>query len=309
MKMIRIYRWFVLLLVTAMVSCEKNFDIVVKPNTPLLVVEGYINNIMPSYNYVLLTTSQDYYSPDITGAPVTGAVVSVTEGSMLPDHSFSWDATTKTILKESTAADAGFANLPGAYFDERLRTDSAHALIGNPGKFYLLEIDSKGKHYSSISFMPPTIMIDSLTSGYHYIDENDEDSDSALTKARVTIHYQDPDTIGNTLLFYSRSNDNRNNVGWGGLRNNRFITGTDDLTNGEYMHLTISSGFVIGEEVDYYMVSVERKIYNFWDSYRKARNNGGPFSTPVTLLTTMEGENVTGCFSAFSISTKSITMQ
>jgi hypothetical protein len=291
-----------------LVACEKNFDIVVKPNKPLLIVEGYVNNVMRPYNYVILSKSQDYYSTNLLALPVSGAVITVTEGTMLFDHTYSWDAASKTVLNEAASNDTAFTNLPGTYFDNRLTTDSAHALIGTPGKYYLLEIEAEGNHYSSIAFLPPPVIIDSLTSGYHFVDTDNEDGDTTETKARVTIHYQDPDTIGNTLMFYSRSDDNRNNVGWGGLRSNRFITGTDDLTNGQYMHLTIPSGFRINEKVDYYMISVDRNVYNFWDSYRKARNNNGPFSTPVTLLNTICGENVTGCFSGFSISTQSITM-
>lgn len=292
-----------------LVACEKNFDIVVKANKPLLVVEGYINNAMRPYNYVILTRSQDYYDTSLLGLPVSGAIVTVTEGTMQSDHTYNWDASSRAVLQESSSSDTIFRNLPGTYFDARLNTDSAHALIGTPGKYYLLEIEAEGKHYSSVTFLPQPVIIDSLTSGYHFVDTDNEDGDTTETKARVTIHYKDPDTIGNTLLFYSRSYDNRNNVGWGGLRSNRFITGTDDLTNGEYMHLTIPTGFSIDEAVDYYMISVERNVYNFWDSYRKARNNGGPFSTPVTLLNTINGEDVTGCFSGFSVSTKSIVVQ
>jgi len=85
--------------------------------------------------------------------------------------------------------------------------------------------------------------------------------------------------------------------------------GTDDLTNGEYMQLTVPGSFSINEKVDYFMVSVERSVYNFWDSYKKAKNNSGPFSTPVTLFSTINGEDVTGCFSGFGVSAQTIIMQ
>ncbi len=73
---------------------------------------------------------------------------------------------------------------------------------------------------------------------------------------------------------------------------NRFTPGTDDLVNGEYIDLTLSNSFVLGDSINYYMANVERKVYNFWDSFNKARLNEGPFATPVRLLNTISGDNV-----------------
>ncbi len=71
--------------------------------------------------------------------------------------------------------------------------------------------------------------------------------------------------------------DSGNKFGWGGLNSNRFTPGTDELTNGQYMHLTHGNGFVLNDSVTYYMANVERKVYNFWDSYNKARSERRAF--------------------------------
>jgi hypothetical protein len=110
-------------------------------------------------------------------------------------------------------------------------------------------------------------------------------------------------------LYYWRTRNTGDNFGWGGLDANRFTPGTDELVNGQYMHLTHGNGFELKDSVTYYMVNVERKVYNFWDSFNKARTNGGPFSTPVKLLNTIEGDNVVGCFSGFSLSSKAILIK
>lgn len=285
-------------------SCEQDFDVNVKANAPQLVVEGYINNVMRAYNYVVLSRSMDYYAPDFQSLAVTGAFVTVTEGSLMPDHSYNWDASSKVQLQEANLPQVPENFRRGVYFDPRLITDSSNALIGAPGKYYLLEIETEGKKYSAIAPLLPVVPIDSLTSGYYFTDDDDDKE-----KARVTIHYQDPDTLGNVQLFYWRFRDNRDHFGWGGLGSSRRGNGTDDLTNGEYIRLTQSFGFEIGDTVNYYMASVTRDVYSFWDSFNKARNNEGPFSTPVTVLNKIEGENATGCFSGFSISSRDIIMR
>lgn len=291
---------FVLLSAMAVVlsSCEKDFDIEVKGNQPKLIVEAYINNELPLYNYVILGRSQDYYAPDFTNVPVTGARVSITEGRLVSDNTYEWDASTRKELREATLPQLGNAYLPGVYFDTTLR--------GTPGKHYLLEIEVEGSVYTSTTELLQPLAIDSLSTGYHFVDQDDGLN---ILKARLTVHFQDPDTIGNSQLYYWRSRQTGENFGWGALGTNRYSPRTDDLVNGQYIHLTHSNGFEIGDTVSYYLVNVERKVHNFWDSYLKASENANPFSTPVNLQSTISGENVIGCFSGFSVNSKSILVK
>lgn len=300
---------FIMMLLMAqfcLTSCERDFDINIKPNKPMLIVEGYINNDMREYNYVVLSRSQDYYSTTIENLPVAGARVTITEGTP-QDESITWDTAHTVTLRESkistvTISSRSVSN--GIYFDERLVSDSANALIGKPGNYYLLKVEVDGNVYTSITHLPVPVALDSLSSENHFMDtERNEE------RALITLHFKDPDTLGNTQLIYLRSDDNRNNFGWGGLRASRYIYGTDDLTNGEYLRATLSSDFSIGEKVDYYLVSVERRVYNFWNSFNKAKENAGPFSTPVILDNTITGDNVTGCFSGFSVSRKTMVVK
>src|SRR4051794_24601159 len=78
------------LLLASLTSCEKNFDINVQANQPLLVVEAYINNEMPAYNYVILNRSLDYLSLDFQSTPVTDAIVTITEGEHA-NEGYLWD--------------------------------------------------------------------------------------------------------------------------------------------------------------------------------------------------------------------------
>jgi hypothetical protein len=284
-------------------SCEKDIDIKLKNNTPLLVVEAYINNEMPQYNYVVLSRSLDYFSLDFQGIAVANATVTITEGQRLNDG-YVWDTASKVRLIEANlpAVPANFRS--GVYFDPRLVLDSANALKGTPRKSYLLEISEGGNQYSSIATLLQPVQLDSISSGYGYFDEDDGNK----RKLRVTMHYKDPDTLNNTQLTYYRFSENRNRFGWGGFFRGR-APGFDDVTNGQYINFTNNRGFFEGDTVTFHLASVTRDVYNFWQSFNNARNNNGPFATPVTLNSNIIGNNVTGCFSGLSLSSKTIIMK
>ncbi|WP_276481096.1 DUF4249 domain-containing protein [Paraflavitalea pollutisoli] len=290
---------------TLLLACERDYDITVKDGQQQLIVEGYINNEFPLYNYVVLSRSKDFYDPGLENLAVSGATVSITEGERVSGD-IQWDEATRTVLTEGRLPQLANSALPGFYFDQRLRYDSLNALVGKPGKCYKLTIEVEGKQYSAITQLPVPVAIDTLTCGFYYTDSN---ADTTYSKARITVNYKDPDTIGNTQLFFWRHWDNRKSFGWGALGTNRFASGADDLVNGQQIAFTQSYGFVLGDSVSIYMASVERPVYNFWDSFNKARSNDGPFATPVTLQSTIQGELVTGCFSGFSVSVKSVVVQ
>jgi hypothetical protein len=299
--------WAALVSLIAFVACERDFDIKIKNNEPQLVVEAYINNLLPTFNYVVLSKSKNYYEPGFQNTPVGGAKVYITEGELSADNKYRWDETSTRELREVALPQVRNSPASGVYFDPRLVTDSANALRGKPGKHYLLEIEVEGKKYTATTALLIPVPVDSLSTGNYFVDE-DDDHDT-LTKARITVYFKDPDTIGNTQLYYWRHGGIRNNFGWGGLGANWYTPGTDELVNGQNVKITHSYGFVIGDTVEYFMANVERKVYNFWDSFNKARDNGGPFATPVSLLSTINGENVTGCFSGFSLSTRNIIVK
>lgn len=286
-------------------GCERNFDIELPAAEPMLVVEGYINNWNPLFNYVVLGRSQDFYDSSFNNITVSNARVFITEGTQASDGAYTWDAASRRQMREIGLPQLGNVVMPGVYFDPRLATDPGRSLRGIPGKHYLLEIETGGQQYSATTALLPVVRLDSVTVGNYY---NDNDDGRTVRKAQITIHYKDPDTIGNSQLYFWQNRYERR-FGWGGLHSNRYTPGTDDLVNGQYLHITHGNGFIVGDTITYHMASVERKVYNFWDSFNKARNNGGPFSTPVTLQSTIRGEQVTGCFSGFSLSTRRVPIR
>ncbi|MEJ7769846.1 MAG: DUF4249 domain-containing protein [Chitinophagaceae bacterium] len=296
------YHASMLFLCLGLVSCVKDFDIKIKNNQPQLVVEAYINNLMRDYNYVILSRSLDYLSVNFQSTPVEGAEVYITEGAF-NNNRYTWNPATRLQLRQVSPPMIPANFKTGVYFDQRLVTNAQNALRGIPGKSYLLEINEGGNRYSAITTLLPPVAVDSITSGFPFTDEEDN-----KRKLRLTNHFKDPDTLNNTQIFYYRFSENRNSFGWGGLTRTR-TSGSDELTNGQYIHLTHPRGFVAGDTVHYYMASVTRDVYNFWDTFNKARDNNGPFATPISLKTNLQGTNVTGCFSGLSLSSKTIIMK
>jgi Domain of unknown function (DUF4249) len=283
-------------------SCEKEIDIELKPSNPQLIVEAYINNLLPQYNYVVLSHSQDFFAPNFESLPVQGASVTITEGELQPGGTIVWNVAAKTTMSEANVPGVPANFRTGVYFDPRLITSPGQSLSGRPGKYYLLEIVTDGKQYSAVTHLLPPVPVDSVTSGFPFTDED------GTAKVRITNHYRDPDTLGNRQLYYWRFRENRDNFGWGGLTRSR-APGRDDLVNGEYIRLTHPQGFTAGDTVNYFMATVTLDIWNFWDSFNKVRDNDGPFSTPVSLGSTIRGTDVLGCFSGLSLSTKTVVVK
>ena len=300
----QIFSGIILLLVVINIAgCEKNFDIDVEPNQPALVVEAYITNHTSDFNYVVLSRSRSYFSDSFQSAPVPNASVFITEGECV-NNTYQWNEASKVKLTELNISRIPMNFRNGVYFDPKLVTNPSRALRGKFGKSYLLEISEGENHYSAITTLLNPVKLDSVTAGYPYTDAESGNK----TRFRVTLHYKDPDTLNNTQLYYSSLSGDSKKFGWGSIFRSRSF-GTDDVTNGQYIHLTPSRGFLSGDTVTTYMASVTRDVHTFWQSFNSARDNNGPFATPVTLNSNIIGNNVTGCFSGLTLNSRTIIVR
>ncbi|RZK46194.1 MAG: DUF4249 family protein, partial [Pedobacter sp.] len=194
-------------LITLFSARKKDFYIDLKENEPKLVVEAYINNLMPEYNYVILTKSMDYYEPRFEGIAVSNATVTITEGDATGNGSIQWNRASRVVLEESQNARIPADYRKGVYIDQKTVATLSTVptgLVAKPGKYYLLEIGYDGKNYSAVTSLPQLVPIDSLTAGFPYIDE----ANGGIPKSRLTVNFKDPDTLGNRQLFYWRHNRN-----------------------------------------------------------------------------------------------------
>lgn len=264
------------------VSCEKEIDVPLPAADSEIVVEAHINQLDPLFNYVVLTRSVDYFNPRLDAIPVSNAQVFITEGTVNGNDT-TWDDINKVQMVE-VAPDT----IPGIYFNVNLR--------GRIGFVYRLEINAEGKFIHGVTTIPQLVPLDSLTSSFTVNPVNDKD-----TGYFMTIHFDEPSPMGNNYRYLFKTGGDTISFGWGSI-NDEDGAFNDEVVNGVYRSFTFGDRFKFNDTVSFYLTSIDRPAFNFWDSYAQARNNGGPFATPVQLKSNLTG--AIGSFTGKAVSRK-----
>lgn len=126
-------RLFLLLVLLSFWGCEEIIEIDINSTEPQLIIEANLTNSLKK-NFVKITESTDYFNPN-TYNTISNAEVIIKEN----------DGTSYTL--EETA--------PGVYQHNQLL-----ATVQNQ---YTIEVKNNNKNYSARSFVPTTMVIDSLS--------------------------------------------------------------------------------------------------------------------------------------------------
>ncbi len=264
-----------LVLILALTSCEKDINIKVPEDDGKVVVEAYINNLYPNLNYVLLTQTVNYFNPDFSLKGYANAVVKIGEGKINAPGDTTW----KTFTLNPNPILAGFYN-----------NDS---LQGKVGYAYKLEIALNNQYFYAYTTIPTVVPIDSLT--------RQVVNNGTTPRAFFTVHFNEPASIGQNYRVMLRPATDEYFNAWGDVADSNQTFFNDDNSNGVYRHFTYARTFAIGDTIQYYIANMDRTTYNFWDSYVSARQNGGPFATPIQLRSNVKGKNVIGSFSGYAV--------
>ncbi len=264
-------------------SCEEPIDLDLPPAPRELVVEAYINDRSPLMNYVILTHTVDYFDPDLSLPSVSGARVTITEGEVSGNDT-SW-------LTAWTLQEIAPDTLPGVYFNP--------FVSGTAGKVYRLNIEAEGKALRAVTSIPEPIAIDSVNIRMEY---NQQD-----TSGFMTIYFFDPPQRGNNYRMMYKLGGDSIVPSWGSVNTGDVIR-DDEFINGETWDFRYSREFDYGDTIHYFLNTMDRPSYLFWDSYFGLRgNSGNPFATPVKLNSTVEGG--IGCFTGFGVSYRWIKIE
>lgn len=269
-------------LAVSLSACEKEIDVPLPPAESEIVVEAYINQLDPLYNYVILSRTVDYFNPNLDLISVSGAQVYITEGITNGSDTI-WDEANKKQMVE-IAPDS----IPGIYFNLGLR--------GQLGHVYKLEIQAEGKNIYGVTTIPQLVTLDSVTSSYTVNPDNAKD-----TGYFMTIHFNEPAPTGNNYRYLYKEGGDTAYFGWGSINSDDGVF-NDEIINGVYRSFKFSDRFKFNDTVNFYLCAIDRPAYNFWDSYASARYNGGPFSTPVQLKSNIQG--AIGSFTGKAVSRK-----
>jgi hypothetical protein len=260
-----------ILLLLSLASCEKEIDIDLPPSKEEIVVEASINQLTSTLNYVIISKTIDYFKPDLSLNSIRGAKVFITEGNIIGND------TVFNVTDRQAFIDILDTLAPGVYVNPFFQ--------GKAEKPYLLEIDMPdGSKITGRTYIPKPLTIDSSSFWFERVNND--------TNAYFYMDWFDgPEQ--NNYRFAMLNRYDSIFTGWGIA--DRFYTFDDERINNQRRPFQMLNPFKYGDTVHIYMAQIGRQEYLFWDSFRNAANNGGPFSTPVAVKS-----NITGAIGSFT---------
>lgn len=267
----------------------------------MLVVEGYINPIYPHLNYVILSESANAFDTVVDPRFVQDAAVWVMEGSLNEKGTISWDSTSTRKWARLSGVSWIPTSAKGIYADTMLAVSPNLAMKGRENHYYKMRIERLGSVYEAVTHIPEIVNIDSLT---YEIKEN---AISGKLFGQITVHYGDPQAMGNNYLSMYDSAGYDLLPGWGAVVEKKVAD--DHTINGVYRHDLRFTRFPIGDTVNYYIHSIDRGTFNFWQSQINNTGMPNPFTSGTPMVTNLKGERVTGFFSGLGTSHKRVIIQ
>lgn len=255
-------------------SCERVIDLELDGvNNPVFIIQGEVID-REGRSYVRIQKSQDYY--DISEAPLfSGAEV---------------------IIRDDRGGEFRFeesSEIPGNYFpaDPNFK--------GEIDVTYSMEVNAEGKTYRSSSKMPPNAEIDSLVIRFQ--------------KASI---FRDE---GYYFYFFGKEPQERKDwYRWKTYKNDSLYDGPDDIliaddefVQGEIDNLEFPYNFELGDTIRLEQYATTEEVFEYYDGLLDVIfNDGGLFSPPpVNPPTNIEGNNVTGVFSAASMIDETVIVE
>lgn len=297
MRMIKLKLAFAVLVIL-LIACEKEIQIDVDPSTPQFVVEASINNRFPLLNYVFISTTIDYFKPDLSLNGVKNAIVYITPGTISGKDTFYNDANrirlyaVDTIANLIPALDSILSPFSGVYMNPL-------ELLGQTNTAYKLDITIGDKIISAKTYIPKLITVDSI----EYRIEPKQGNDTANRAFVKFWSYDEP--AQNNYRFAVKIGFDSLLLGWGAA--DFYRTFDDEFVNDGVWPYEFFRPFNQGDTLNLYFSHIGRKEFLFWQSFGRADNNGGPFATPGTVKSNVNG--AIGSFTGYSVDFKQVILK
>ncbi len=302
MKRIFLYSLLLSLAVVLWPSCNQIIDVDLPPPENSIVVEGFIENGAPPY--LLLTRNTPFFGGldlnDISQYFVNGAFVQVfneTDTIQLVEICVQ-DLPASVQAQAASAFGFNFNDATAEIPNVCIYTvpniinyylgDTTGVFVGELLKTYNLLIEVEGQTLTASTYIPSQLSF-SLNTRPH----DDITKDSLVS---VLVTYDDPDSSGNFLRYFTKRNDQGFFTALSGS------VYDDNLINGETVTLPVERGqsdnqdidfdvygyFWKGDTVQVKFSAISKSHYDFW---RTLENDGGdsPFSSPVKIKTNING--------------------
>jgi hypothetical protein len=261
----------------ALAGCEKEVHINLASSPTQVVVQGAVETGVPPY--VFLSSTIGFFSKldlnSLENSFLHGANITVSDGS-------------KTVTLREYTFDTGSSSKFYIYSIDT--SNLSNLMLGEVGKFYTLSITYNGQTYTSVTKIPAPKGLDSMWFDTP-IFTSKKTPDSAK---QLYVNYTDPDTVGNFVRYFTQRNSEQS------YPVDQF---NDEVVNGKPLtKIPLYAGFnqtadanrdsleyfYKGDTVILKWSEIDRKVYNFWNSYAYALNAlGNPFASPINLQTNM----------------------
>lgn len=288
---------WLLIPVIILAGCEKDINLSINNNSPLLVVDASIENGQPPF--VALSSSLNFFSTispaQLAASFVHGAQVTVTDGS------------NTAILKEYSVTDtSGYA----VYYYTLDSSGAGGLLAGALNKQYTLTIKTGNTTYTAATSIPTVAK--TLDSLWWKKAPNNKDTNRCVLFGRFT----DPKGLGNYIRYFTKTNSQRFLPGRNSVFDDQFTdgstydlqfdVGTDknaidpDREDAGYAHR--------GDTVTVKFCNIDKASYDFWRTWEFAyQSNDNPFSSPVKVLGNISN-GALGAFTGYAAEYKTIVI-
>ncbi|MBC5991723.1 DUF4249 family protein [Pontibacter cellulosilyticus] len=288
---------FILLFVAALLltGCEENLTLEIPEGEAKLVVEGHIEQGAPPI--VVLTNSVPVFAnvsaETFRDAFVHDAQVTVSSGGQVYTLREVSSAAFSDELKEQVALQFGISeSLLNGSNGFPFYVYTTDALKGTVGNSYALRISHQGKVLTASTTIPHLNPIDSLWTLPHPKPEEDS--------LRILMYkYADPDTLGNSVRYFTKRNQEPFYPGLlGSVFNDELINGgtiTFPLDRGEprgqaEINQELYGYFGKGDTVTVRWAAIDLPHFRFWSTLESEQNsNGSPIGSPNTTRSNING--------------------
>jgi hypothetical protein len=268
------YISFLLLLFTA---CEKDIIVDLPDPEKQYIVEGYIEQ--NQHPYVFVSKNIPYFEKisinSLMNKMVLDAEVIVSDG----------------IISETL--ELIYDPLQFPYYKY-----VGNSIIGEAGKTYYLTIKIGDETLTSSTIIPNPVKLDSLKYIFEekYITNND--SIDSLGIGFLWFYFNDPDTLGNYYKLYTKVLGEDpifyapySSVAEDKIINNQFVEfstyrGQNPLVEVKNYYDWFFKG---GDTIIFKFTSIDVRTYQFWLTLELDNSNGGPFASPITIKTNING--------------------
>jgi len=274
-------------------GCEKNIDFNLKNSANKLVVEATIENGQAPM--VILTKSVGFFSkisPEILSQSfVHGADVFISNGTR-----------THKLKEYSQTISQGIS----FYFYTNDSGSLSTAFVGELNHAYSLRIVSQGKEYTSTTTIPNiTKRIDSLW-------WKQAPATTDTSKVIVIVKATDPPGYGDYVRYFTKRNNEPFYPGINSVFDDLFIDGTtyelqvDPGVDRNVERNDNNRFFKRGDTVTLKLSNIDKATYDFWRTMEYSYASvGNPFSTPVKVLSNINGDAL-GYFGGYASQYRSI---